>query len=457
MVGADALQAAGFSGEGTTVAILDSGIWNHPNLLYDTRGKLRLVAGFDAALAADIWEQYRDVENGEIFELGSITYPEDDYFGNFWDQCGHGTHLASIIASNSTAVRGAYQSIAPNADLVAVRAFAENGVASYIDVIIGLDWIVQNKDKYGIDVINCSFAATPLSYYWDDPINQAVMTAWAEGIVVVAAAGNSGPEAMTIGVPGNVPYVITVGAVSDNYTSGNDTDEYLCSFSSCGPTVEGFIKPEVMAPGGHILGLMPPDSWIAVNYPEFAYEDGEYFEMSGTSQAAAVVSGVVALILENEPYLTPDEVKGKLMNTARPAVDGEGLLAYSVFQQGAGLVNAFDAAYAREYVIANKGLDVIADLDGTAHFGGLANMDEDGNYYVMGVDGAGYLWSDNYVGGSGYLWSDGYIWGSGYLWSDGGVFSNGYLWSDQYVFENGYLWSDGLTEGTSINSWVDPE
>jgi subtilisin family serine protease len=456
MIGADELHAAGFTGNGITVAILDSGIWQHPNLIFNTSRRTRLVAGFDATLAADHWEQAR-IEGGETFELGDIDYPAGPFWGDFLDRCGHGTHLASIIGNTATSLAGNFQSVAPDVDIVVVRAFNEMGLASYIDVIVGLDWIVQNRERYGIDVVNCSFAATPLSYYWDDPINQAIMTAWSEGIVVVAAAGNCGPDAMTLGVPGNVPYVITVGAVSDNYTATNDSDEFLCSFSACGPTVEGFIKPEVVAPGGHILGLMPPHCWIATNYPEFAYEDGEYFQMSGTSQAAAVVSGLVALMLQNEPWLTPDDVKGKLMGNARPAVDGEGELAYSVFQQGAGMVYGPDTLYAPEYFAANTGLYVIADLEGTAHFGGMANMDEEGNYYVMNVDGTGYLWSDGYLWSSGYLWSDGYLWSSGYLWSDGGVFSNGYLWSDQYVFESGYLWSDGLSETTSLNSWVEQE
>ena len=151
-----------------------------------------------------------------------------------------------------------FNGIAPDAGLVGVKAFDDDGRGSYANVIRGLDWIYQNRDVYDIRVVNLSFSAEPRSYYWDDPLNQAVMALWEAGIVVVASAGNRGPDAMTIGVPGNVPYVITVGAMSDNCTPGDGSDDFLASFSSAGPTVEGFVKPEVVAPGGHMLGVVDP-------------------------------------------------------------------------------------------------------------------------------------------------------------------------------------------------------
>ena len=109
--------------------------------------------------------------------------------------------------------------------LVVVKAFDADGQGGYADVIRGIDWIVQNKDVYGIRVLNMSLSAPPRSHYWDDPLNQAVMAAWEAGIVVVASAGNGGPDPMTIGVPGNVPYIITVGAMSDNFTPGDGSDD----------------------------------------------------------------------------------------------------------------------------------------------------------------------------------------------------------------------------------------
>jgi subtilisin family serine protease len=173
------------------------------------------------------------------------------------DKHGHGTHLASVIASSRKARRGngsvESNSVAPDASLLIVKAFNEDGNGSYLDVIRGIDWIVQNKEVYGIRVLNLSFSAVPRSYYWDDPLNQAVMAAWQSGIVVVASAGNRGPEPMSIGVPGNVPYVITVGAMTDNRTPLDPSDDLLASFSSAGPTHAGFVKPELIAPGGRVL------------------------------------------------------------------------------------------------------------------------------------------------------------------------------------------------------------
>ncbi len=113
---------------------------------------------------------------------------------------------------------GSYNGIAPNAKLVVVKALGGDGNGTYLDVIRGIDFIVSHRDAYNIRVLNLSLSAEPLSHYWDDPLNQAVMAAWEAGIIVVASAGNRGPDPMTVGVPGNVPYVITVGAVSDNYT-----------------------------------------------------------------------------------------------------------------------------------------------------------------------------------------------------------------------------------------------
>src|SRR5690606_31372811 len=138
-------------------------------------------------------------------------------------------------------------------------------------------------------------------------------------------------------------------------------DDRLASFSSAGPTYEGFVKPEVTAPGGHIWSLMPTYARIAQEHPAYR-NDGDFFTMSGTSQAAAVLSGSVALLLQAEPGLTPDQVKCKLMASARPATDPAGRKAYSVFQQGAGLINAYDARYEQRRDCANQGLDIDKDL-----------------------------------------------------------------------------------------------
>ena len=427
LVGADQERAAGVTGNGVTVAVLDTGLTPVNGLQFDGHLQPRVLAGFDA------------IQNKVV------TTPAD---GN-----GHGTHLTGIIMNSDMALDGTQTGVAPNARLVDVKAFGDDGSATYLDVITGMDWILKNKSAYSIRVLNLSFSATPSSHYWDDPVNQAVMKLWQAGIVVVASAGNDGPTPMTIGVPGNTPYIITVGAMTDNYTT-TATDDKLASFSSVGPTYEGFIKPEVVAPGGHIVSLMSQYSArIAAEHPEFQV-NGNYFRMSGTSQSTAVVTGVVALMLEEKPWLTPDDVKCQLMSSAKQAVDATGALAYSVFQQGAGVVNAQRAVASTNLACANRGLDLAADLAGKAHFGGLAQQDSAGNFYVIGVDGS--LWS------RGNLYSDGYLWSrstldSASLWSAGFLWSNGYLWSRSVTLMGTTSVASLSGRSAGVNHWVNQE
>ena len=315
---------------------------------------------------------------------------------------------------------------------------------------------MANKNTYNIRVLNLSFSAPPQSYYWDDPLNQAVMRAWQAGIVVVAAAGNAGPDPMTIGVPGNIPYVITVGAFSDNYTPDNTKDDYLASFSSAGPTVEAFVKPDLLAPGGHITGIMDSSANLAIAYPENSI-DGRFFIMSGTSQATAVTSGVVALMLQANPGLTPDDVKCRLMNGAHPFISGNGnnaTLAYSLFQQGAGVINATDAVYNSTVGCANVGLDINADLDGTQHFEGPADMDANGDYYVVDGDGNTYTWSGGTYWAGGFAWSGGTFWAGSFAWSGGTFWAGSFAWSGGTFWAGSVVWSDA---NMAINQWVPQE
>jgi serine protease AprX len=127
------------------------------------------------------------------------------------------------------------------------------------------------------------------------------MAAWASGVVVVAAAGNSGPAPMTIGAPGNTPYIITVGAVTDNYKPMQVAQYTLASFSSAGPTYEGFVKPDVVGMGGHVAAYSPSNGLLATEFPQWYNSTADDFTMSGTSQATAVVTGVVALMLQVDP------------------------------------------------------------------------------------------------------------------------------------------------------------
>jgi serine protease AprX len=451
-IGADRLHDQGITGYGVTVAILDTGVWDIDPLTRNSFGADRIVAA------------YNSIKNKEGMR-------------HIKDKNGHGSHVSSIAVNSENGSKGKFNGVAPDADLVVVQSFDKKGRGSYLDVIRGIDWVVAHKDEYNIRVLNCSFSAEPQSHYWDDPVNQAVMAAWKAGIVVVTSAGNKGPDPMTVGVPGNCPYVITVGAMTDNYTPEILTDDLLASFSAAGPTVEGFVKPEIVAPGGHLLGMMEKKHQIPSDHPEF-HDTNKYFVMSGTSQAAAVTTGAAALLLQAEPWLEPDEVKCRLMATAQVAVDGAGYPAYSIFQQGSGLL-AVDAAVADDCgelgtcptECANVGLDVAVDLDPVleTHYGGPVRMDENGDFFIEDDDTDVYLWDGEYLlsGGflwnSAFLWNNAYLWNNSYLWNNTFLWNNGYLWNNTFLWFNsyadfdGYKWSPRLAEAVSTNVWVEQE
>ncbi len=363
VTGAEQLHIHGVKGGGVTVAVLDSGLWDHPALTLDSTGKNRVLARYDAI---------GDSEHEGVF-----------------DESGHGTHLTSVIAHSEQTFRqgkasGGYKGIAPDSSIVAIKAFNETGQGGLLDIVRGLQWAVDNREKYQIRVLNLSFAARPRWPYYLDPINQAVMRAWAAGITVIAAAGNEGPENMTVGSPGNLPYIITVGAVTDSWTADTREDDYIPDFSSRGPTPAAHIKPDIVAPGGHITGITRPGSSLTRDNPEYALPGGE-FVMTGSSQAAAVVSGLVALLLQLEPELSPDDVKCKLLGTAEPAINADGLLAYSPFTQGQGYVNLSRAITLGERGCGNQQLDLSRDMALQEHFEGPAIIDSQGNISLPGL------------------------------------------------------------------------
>ncbi len=358
--GANLLTRAGVTGRGVGVAIIDSGLWDTPALTHDTTGNHRVPAHYDAI--------------------------RDRVVSSLEDPGGHGSHMASIVA-NSGKVSGSgstgYLGIAPNAALIPVTAISPRGDGDFMDIIRGIQWVVANKDALNIRVLNLSLTATPRIEYWHDPMNQAVMKAWEAGIAVVVAAGNDGGDWGTIGSPGNNPYVITVGAFTDSWTPLDQRDDYIPEFSSRGPTREGFIKPDLVAPGGHITGLVPPNSNLARDNPNYFLPTGE-FVSTGSSQAAAVVSGIIALLLEVTPDLTNDDVKCLLTTSAEPALSRDGRLAYSPFIQGNGRVNGSRALTVGTTECDQKSLDINAAVAGTETLLGPAQMAKDGSPTLPG-------------------------------------------------------------------------
>lgn len=426
VVGADEVWDSHNYGQNVTVAFMDTGI--DPTFI-----GLRLGPGS----LQDRFLAYYDAIEDELYGPNRLLRSPRD-------PNGHGSHVAGIVG-NSAYANGQFLGIAPATKLVAVRVLDENGMGTYADVLRGLNWVVQNKARYNIRVLNMSMYATPVAPYWADPYNLAVMAAWQAGIVVVASAGNGGPAPLSIGVPGNTPYIITVGAFTDNYTPDDFGDDYMPPFSATGPTLDAFVKPDVIAPGAHMASTMRPNTELADEYPENRII-GNYFKMSGTSMSAAVVSGIVALMLKAHPELTPDQVKYRLAMTARPQFSEQtGEMAYSIWQQGAGRVWAPDAVSTNIQGVANLGMDLDEDLAGNMHYEGATTYNPETGEFVVRDDGF-TSWSGGYVS-----WSGGYTsWSGGYTsWSGGDTnWSGGYTsWSGGYTsWSGGYTsWSGGYT------------
>lgn len=376
VVGADVVWAQGNTGKGVTVAIVDSGL---------ATGQTGLERGTNPRAGNRIFA-FKDLIDNKKTPV---------------DPSGHGTHVTGIIANARVGADGEWMGIAPDVNLVSVRVLNADGSSTYSKVIKGIQWVVEHREEYRIRVLNLSLVAPALVPYWADPLNMAVSKAWKEGIVVVVAAGNGGPNPMTISVPGNNPYVITVGAFTDNFTPSDWGDDYITPFSAAGPTYDAFTKPDVVAPGGHIISTMPSSSYLAKQNQSNKIENG-YYSMAGTSQAAAVVTGISALVLSENPDLTPDEVKFRLMYTSFPWVDPQtGSAQYSIWQQGAGRVSAPDAVYQPITGSANAGMDIEKDLEHKLHYQGYTIFDPETMTFKLsnGLEG----WANGYGTWDGHM------------------------------------------------------
>jgi serine protease AprX len=207
---------------------------------------------------------------------------------------------------------------------VNVKISDDRGAGSISDVVAGLEWVLNNRDIYNIRVVNLSLNSSVPESHHTSPLNAAVEILWFNRIVVVVSAGNNAVKDNGIlHPPANDPFVITVGAVDDRGTK-SVSDDALAPFSSFGITQGGFSKPDLVAPGTNIVAPLAavnaelakgrPTHWVTGSTPGMP----QYFRMSGTSMSAAVVTGAVALLLQSEPDLSPDQVKHRLMSTARP-------------------------------------------------------------------------------------------------------------------------------------------
>ena len=277
-----AAWAAGNRGKGVGIAVLDTGVSPLP----DFAG--RLVHGPDLS--------------GE---------------GSTVDTHGHGTVMAGVAAGDGAAsAGGVHTGVAPEATVVAVKVAGRNGAVDVSTILQAMHWVSAYKDQFGIRVLNLSWGTESTQDPAVDPLNHAVQRLWQEGIVVVVAAGNSGPHGGTITKPADDPMVVTVGAYDDkgDTSARNDT---LTTWSSRGPTASGAAKPDLVAPGRTLVAVRSPGSQIEHANPKALVGAG-YIKGSGTSQAAAVVSGLAALVLAEHPTWTPDQVKRVLTTTASP-------------------------------------------------------------------------------------------------------------------------------------------
>jgi serine protease AprX len=275
------------------------------------------VAVIDTGVAGDLQDFQRLSDGTSRVVASAVTNP---CAKDAQDHYGHGTHVAGLIAGNSLAYPvghnyyGRYMGVAPRANIVSVKVADDDGNTTVLDVINGIQFAVDHKTALGIRVLNLSLASTVAESYRTDPLDAAVEQAWFNGLVVVAAAGNEGAhqDGVTF-APANDPWVITTGALDDKatWTRGDDS---LATWSSRGLTQDGVRKPDVLAPGVGLVSTLAPGSDFADLCPGCVV-DGKYFRAGGTSMAAAVVSGTAALLLEEHPDWTPDQVKGALVAT----------------------------------------------------------------------------------------------------------------------------------------------
>jgi serine protease AprX len=337
-IGADKLAKAGFDGSGVDIAMIDSGVVPAPGL---SQSKVYVGPDFSP-------------EAADPAKRGLDTY-------------GHGTHLAGIMVGSNQA--DGFSGVAPGARLVSVKAAAADGSTNLGELLQAISWVVSHRQSDGLNirVLNLSVGSPLSGDYTADPLAYAAEQAWKAGIAVVAAAGN-GNDVIGLDTPAADPYVIATGATSMGASIGLG-DNGVPSWSRLGTTTRA---PDVVGPGTSIVSLRDEGSFIDQNHPE-GLVGKDYFKGSGTSQAAAVVSGAVGLLLDENPSLTPDQVKA-LFVTAAQKVPG-----VSPLSQGAGQIDVdrsvhltvpaarqlFRAASLSAILQANRSQDVRVDPGGT--------------------------------------------------------------------------------------------
>ena len=429
----------GLDGSGIGVAVIDSGMVDKKNGSVKKSDLNKSGTGDSRIVYSQSW-----VNDG----LGTL------------DGFGHGTHVAGIIGGsgyNSTSDVLTFKGIAPNVQLINLRVLDRNGSGTDSSVIAAIDTAIQLKSKYNIRVITLSLGRPVYESYTLDPLCQAVEAAYQAGIVVVVSAGNDGRDNSagtngygTITAPANDPYVITVGAMKSMGTPTR-ADDQIATYSSKGPTaIDHIAKPDLVAPGNLVVSIIEnASSTLATTYPQNAiplsyYVTGgstaasSYFTLSGTSMAAPAVSGAVALLLQQNSKLTPDQVKARLMKTA-----------YKTFPQYSTYTDpTTGVTYTDQYDLFTVGagyLDVQAALANTDSFRGVATSP------MVAYDSTTqsvYFVNNNFA-----VWGGSSNWSSFAVWGGNAFTSSQFaVWGGSNPYASFAVWGGSAPWGSNTNN-----
>jgi serine protease AprX len=477
-LGVDQAWEDGYTGSGVGVALIDTGVTPVEGL----------------------------ARPGQIINGPDLSFDSGSASLRYLDANGHGTFMAGIIAGRDpgttpyAADSTDFLGIAPNAHIVNVKVGSANGAVDVSQVLAAIDWVVMHRDDPGLNirVLNLSFGTNSTQSYLVDPLAYAAEVAWHDGIVVVAAAGNQGSSATQLDDPASDPYVLAVGA-----SQGSGSSLGVAPFSSAGSSSR---SPDVVAPGTSIESLRDPGSVIDDEYGSTADVGSRWFLGSGTSESTAVVSGLAALLVQEHPAATPDQIKALLTSTATPVAGASSLVAGNGEVSAAAAVSASLPAAVQSYsestgtgsleaargslhvtlngVVLSGEQDIFGDAVGTASLATAeANADSwsggtwngavwSGSHWVRSTIGAHWAYaawtSDSWAGvpwadvttpsgvwtgtsWSGTSWS-GTSW-SGTSWS--GTSWSGTSWSG--TSWSGTSWSGTSWSGTSWSgtSWCD--
>lgn len=431
---------------GVTVAVIDSGI--APSADFGNR----IVAFFDGT-------------------RGLLpASPSDAY--------GHGTHVAGLIAgAGSLAANGFYQGVAPRVRLIGMKVLDGNGAGRTSDVIRAVELTTLLRPVLGVDVINLSLGHPIYEPAARDPLVRAVEAASRAGIVVVAAAGNYGISRDTglpgyggITSPGNAPSAITVGAV-DSRDTANRQDDRLAPYSSRGPSwYDGLAKPDILAPGHHMVSDAAAGSTLFTTYPA-ARVGSSYLRLSGTSMATAVASGAAALVIEahrrehpGAPALTPNTIKAILEYSSIRVRDESGV-EYDDLSQGAGSLNAAGAIEMASAIDTSRpvgsywlttGVTPATTLAGNVIAWSQRILWKTDELWGSILDTRTVAWALNTVWGSPNVWDSHIVWGTNVVWGDDSTWSNHIVWGTGMVGASSddgdhIVW--GTTGGPDGTSW----